>query len=178
MTVALRPYGMPDRTDLIRVINQVCGEGCWMGTTRFIPTSTWQHVLLRPQCNRHLLLLAVDGDAVVGWCRMFPASSAWLREVDLGIGLLAAYRDGGIGAALMQQALAWAWSADLQRVTLRTRLDNQRAMRVFIRCGFEFLQETDAVWADMACLRPVLRPPQLVSPEHDTASIQQRQAVI
>lgn len=158
MTIVLRPYGVQDRAGLIRVIDEVCGEGRWMNTARFEPTPDWEHALQLAPCNGHLLLLAVDGAAVVGWCRVFPEAGGSQAEASLGVGLLAPYRNRGIGRDLVQRALSWAWSAGLQRVTLKTRRENWRALRVFARCGFDFLPETDGVWADMACCCPSWQP--------------------
>lgn len=153
MTIVLRPYAVQDRADLIRVIDEVCGERRWMGTARFESTPAWERALWQASCDNFLLLLAADGSAVVGWCRVFPETSAHEADASLGVGLLTPYRNRGIGSDLVQQALSWAWSAGLQRVTLKTRLDNWRALRVFIHCGFEFLPGTDEIWADMACFR-------------------------
>lgn len=156
MTIALRPYAVQDRANLIGVIDEVCSEGRYMSTTRFEPTPSWELALQATPRNDHLLLLAADGPTVVGWCRVFPEAGAQRTEASLGVGLLRPYRNRGIGGSLVQQALWWAWSAGLQRVTLKTRLDNGRALRVFVRCGFEFLSASDGVWADMACSRPAL----------------------
>lgn len=160
MTIVLRSYSVQDRAGLIRVIDEVCGEGRWMSTSRFEPTPAWESVLQQTQCDGHLLLLAVNDSAVAGWCRVFPESDAWQADASLGIGLLASYRKRGVGSGLVQQALAWAWSAGLQRVTLRTRLDNWQALHVFTRCGFKFLPGAEGIWTDMVCLRPALRLPQ------------------
>lgn len=153
MTIVLRPYAVQDRTALIRVIDEVCGEGRWMGTAWFESTPAWERALQQAPCDDLLLLLAADGSAVVGWCRVFPETGAQQADASLGVGLLAPYRNRRIGSGLVQQALSWAWSAGLQRVTLKTRLDNWRALRVFLRCGFEFLPGTDEIWVDMACFR-------------------------
>ncbi len=154
MTLVLRPYGFSDRGDLIRVIDEVCGEGRWMSTARFEPTPAWERALQPARRDDHLLLLAADGPTVVGWCRLFLETSVQRAEADLGIGLLVPYRNRGIGCDLMQRTLSWAWSAGLQRVTLKTRRDNRRALRVFVRCGFEFTPGSDEVWAGMACSQP------------------------
>ncbi|GEM_PF-630825 len=157
MKVILRSYALSDRTGLIRAINAVCGEGLWMSTSRFEPTPAWEHALADPNCGCHLLLLAVGTNAPVGWCRVFREPDVQGTVASLGIGLLPIYRDRGIGTQMAQKALAWAWSADVERVVLRTRRDNHRAVRVFSRCGFYVTDEAGEGWVEMACDPPALR---------------------
>lgn len=165
MTVRLRPYAMPDRASLIQVIDTVCGEGRWMSTAQYDPTPAWEHALQQPGCGCHLLLLAVNKDSVVGWCRIFPKTGSLPQAASLGIGLLASYRGQGIGTRLVQRALTWAWSAGLRRVTLLTRLDNHRALRVFSHCGFHFTAQARDEWIEMACDQPTWRSGHFGAPE-------------
>lgn len=151
MTISLRPYTVSDRAGLIQTINTVCSEGRWMSTTQYEPTPTWEHALQEPGCSCHQLLLAMRAGSVVGWCRIFPKTGSMPEAASLGIGLLPPYRDQGIGTRLVRQALTWAWSVGLKRVTLLTRLDNHRAWRVFFHCGFRFTTQARDGWAEMAC---------------------------
>jgi len=127
-----------------------------MSTTRYEPTPAWTHALEEPTCLRHLLLVVIDKHDVVGWCRTFPAScQVDSTEASLGIGLLLEYRNRGIGSQLVQQSLIWAAGRGLQRVTLTTRLDNNRAIHIFTCCGFAFTGQTRDDTAEMACDLPV-----------------------
>ena len=138
MTAQVRRFRMNDRPELVVAIDAVCGEGVWMCTPRFEPDACWEHALTAGACPGHLLLVAEDEHCVVGWCRLFPAQtdSHTARQAELGIGLLPAYRDQGIGTDMLRRSLQWAQNMGLARVTLTARQDNQRALHVFGHCGF------------------------------------------
>lgn len=145
----LLPYRASYRQTLEIMITTVCAEGRWMRTTRFEPTSAWEHALAEPGCRCHLLLVACDGRRPIGWCRVFPTGVA--GEADLGIGLLPPYRGRGVGTRMLQQALAWARGRRLARLTLTTRTDNSRALHVFEKCGFAPTGAGDGIWIEMEC---------------------------
>lgn len=138
MQAIIRPFMQADQASLGEAIDTVCGEGCWMSTSRFEPTPAWAHALEVPACPDHLLLVAEDGGRVVGWCRLFPlvGCNGPTGGAKLGIGLLPAYRGHGLGKALLGQTLDWAIDRGVQRATLTVRTDNARAIRIFERCGF------------------------------------------
>ncbi len=116
----------------MQAVNAVCAEGM-MRTARYEPTPAWEHALAEPDCPCHLLLVALDGADVVGWCRLFPAGED--REVELGIGVLSGYRRQGVGRALLSAALEWADRRKAD-VVLQTRSDNLPAVRLFGQKGF------------------------------------------
>ncbi|HIP96934.1 MAG TPA: GNAT family N-acetyltransferase [Anaerolineae bacterium] len=133
MNVVVRPYRRTDRPRLEQTIDVVCAEGM-MRTSRFEPTPTWLHALEVLDCPCHLLLVASKGERVVGWCRLFPAGGC--EELELGIGVLGAYRRQGVGKALLSTALEWADGRGTE-IVLRTRLDNHSAIHLFNHhCGF------------------------------------------
>ena len=136
-----------EKRTLKEVINTVCTEGHWMQTTRFVTTPAWEQALTGSFDDTHLLLIACENDPV-GWCRVFPTNHP--KEGELGIGLLPTYRDQGKGTYLVHQAIAWATERDFARLTLTTRADNDRAIHVFEKCGFEFTGVQDGIWLQMA----------------------------
>ena len=143
----VRPYRVRDRDGLISVIDAVCAEGRWMKTDRFEPTPVWEHALADPGCPCHLLLVAVDGTRITGWCRVFPTGDN--GEGEIGIGLLAPYRNQGLGTRMLRRAVKWAKEHHFTRLKLTTRADNTRAIRVFKRCGFVITASTPEGWVKM-----------------------------
>ena len=135
----IRRFSAEDSGQLHAIIDTVCGEGRWMSTSCFQPTSEWTHALTWTACDRHLLLVVEIDRALVGWCRLFPASSCTAEPLnhDLGIGVLEDYRDQGLGTFLVGTALRWARSNSARQVMLDTRPDNQRAIHVFEKSGFQ-----------------------------------------
>jgi len=137
----VRPYHPSDRQNLMDAINAVCAGGM-MRTPRFEPTPAWEHALAQPDCPCHLLLVAVEGATVVGWCRLFPTDE---RALELGIGVVASHRRRGLGRALLGAALEWA-SARGMPVVLETRTDNTPAIRLFTRSGFRVVGQQGDHW--------------------------------
>jgi len=134
----IRPYAAPDSGSLIAAINAVCGEGRWMSTPCYQPTPAWRHALDTPACPTHSLVIVEDNSRIVGWCRTFPDDGR-NRQAELGIGLLPAYRNRGVGTYLVRQSLAWAKNVGLNQVVLTATVDNSRALRVFKKCRFQTL---------------------------------------
>jgi GNAT superfamily N-acetyltransferase len=129
----VRPYRPAEYPALVVVINSVCAEGLWLTTPHFQPDTYWQAALTLPARPDHLLLVAAYGEEVVGWCRLWPLSKA---DLELGIGLLAPWRNQGYGRRLVQSALTWAGHTTHRRVMLQTRHTNHRARHLFTTCGF------------------------------------------
>ena len=127
---SIREYQFGDYFCLIRVIDSVCEEGKWMHTAHFEPTEQWIQVLTESNCG-HKLLVAINDDSIIGWCRIFIRGQAG----DLGIGILKAYRNHGVGTRLLQVAMNWAREHDLV-VTLSCRTENLRALHLFEKIGF------------------------------------------
>jgi GNAT superfamily N-acetyltransferase len=99
-----------DVSEVVAAIDAVCAEGIYLLTERYSATLEWEAALLRPQETPGYLLLVptVDG-RVIGWCRVFAGPFTKTRHVaDVGIGLLAPYREQGIGTMLMERAISWA----------------------------------------------------------------------
>lgn len=137
------------RATLPSVIDAVCAEGR-MVTSRFEPTPAWQRVLAPHPPADHWLWLEVVNQQVVGWCRLFPTERA--GEFELGLGLLAPYRNQGRGKRMVLQAIAWAKSVGGKRIILYTRSDNRQAQHVFACCGFRFTGWQQDHWVEMIYL--------------------------
>jgi ribosomal protein S18 acetylase RimI-like enzyme len=152
VSVEIRRYATSERDQLIQVIDAVCYECPWMSTTRFEPTPAWMHALQAPDSPDHFLLVVEAAGNIVGWGRIFPMGNEGQRQVGtLGIGLLPAYRDQGIGTALVRQILKQAKKVGYHRIYLSTHQDNGRARHVFSRCGFIVARRFDAKLLEMVC---------------------------
>lgn len=152
MRITIRPFAAHDEHALIHTINSVCGEGRWMSSLSYEPTIAWDHALDEPGCPCHCLLVVEDDKDLVGWCRIFREPPESSRAPDagcvaskgrLGVGLRAGYRDRGIGSRVVRAALAWASWASIEHVSLVTRSDNLRAIRVFKCAGFHLASSDD-----------------------------------
>lgn len=82
--------------------------------------------------------VAVDGERVVGWCDVTPKSHETLRHSGtLGMGVAASHRGIGVGAALLRATLEGAFARGLTRIELLVRADNEPAIALYGRHGFE-----------------------------------------
>lgn len=142
--ISLRPYTPKDDLRLYQVIDKVCTSVPWMSTRCFVPTPAWKHAMRTEHCLHHQLLVAECQGEIVGWSRLFPRSCELEpSQVELGIGLLAQYRNRGIGSQLMKLSLDWAKSTGFFNVILTVSLQNSIAIHVFDKCGFETDQTYD-----------------------------------
>lgn len=152
MSERIRPFAPEDARELVEAIDAVCGSSPWMQTTRFEPTPAWLHALRDPSCPHHLLLVVEDDQGIVGWCRALPESCEDGRqEATLGIGLLPAWRNQGLGSALVRRSLAWARAVGYRRVHLWTHAGNAPAIHVFGCCGFAFTGRVGDAGLEMVC---------------------------
>jgi ribosomal protein S18 acetylase RimI-like enzyme len=100
-----------------------------------------------PQVRRFVLnnlrsgapqFVAVDAGRVIGWCDVTPKAHATLRHSGtLGMGVAASHRSCGVGKALLEATLRAAHERGLTRIELVVRVDNEPAIALYRRFGFE-----------------------------------------
>lgn len=82
--------------------------------------------------------VALDGARVVGWCDVTGSERPTMRHSGtLGMGLLPEWRGRGVGARLMGAVLDASRRRGFSRIALTVRADNERAIRLYRRMGFE-----------------------------------------
>ncbi len=83
-------------------------------------------------------VIAKAQEQVVGWCDIQPRWHHTLQHCgSLGMGLLPEFRGCRLGQRLLESCIAIAREAGITRVELETRSDNERALRLYRRAGFE-----------------------------------------
>jgi len=151
--IVIRPYTAQDSAQLSQAVNQVCADTPWMATRSFVPTNAWFHAMKMDDCVCHRLLVGEAKGKVIGWCRSFPVEcEASSSRVDLGIGLLAPYRNQGNGTELILRSLEWAEAAGFHAVNLTVSPQNEIAVHVFEKCGFKTLKIYDNKMLMSICL--------------------------
>jgi RimJ/RimL family protein N-acetyltransferase len=82
-------------------------------------------------------ILALDEEAVVGWCDVTSLPFEGLRHVGrLGMGLLPPYRGQGLGRRLLREVLRRVFAKGLLRVELEVFASNSAAVRLYDQEGF------------------------------------------
>jgi len=83
-------------------------------------------------------LVVLSAGEVVGWCDVTPKPRPiYAHSGVLGMGLLPQFRHQGIGKRLIAQSLAAAREIGLQRVELTVRENNENAIALYEKVGFE-----------------------------------------
>ena len=112
----------------------VAAEGRWIASE--LPVD-W--IARRPSFDQGLtgettvMFVADDGGTVVGHC--FLSLSAGRAE--LGMALPDGYRGVGLGRRLLEAGIDWARSVGAHKVVLEVWPDNDRALGLYERVGFE-----------------------------------------
>ena len=82
--------------------------------------------------------VAVADAEVLGWCDVVPKTHVTLRHVGaLGMGVAAQHRARGIGKALLRATIEGASARGISRIELLVRADNEPAIALYRRFGFE-----------------------------------------
>ncbi len=138
-TVVLRPATLDDAAGLMENINAVGAEIEWI-----ISESVGHDVEREKDWIRQydgagsVLFLAEAGGRIVGQADVAPGR--WPKETHvgtIGIAIQAAWRDAGLGRALMERALAWMRDRQFRKACLSVFSTNARAIALYRHLGFE-----------------------------------------
>ena len=114
-------------------------EGAWLLTTEMWRSVSDERRYLR-SVRRHpdaAVYVVVDTDTIVGRLSLARDPHPASRHVaDLGLMVAAAYRRRGIGRALLEQAVAWARTADVRKLELHVFPWNGPAIALYEAFGF------------------------------------------
>lgn len=135
-SVEIRPGGLTDLDDAWRCVGYVAQERAYIGFLEPPPLTESRRFWASLLEKGHPFLVAVDGRAV-GWCDVVPLPGQPRAHVGtLGMGLLPAYRDRGIGTRLLAAALEASRACGLERIELTVFAENERAWRLYLKMGF------------------------------------------
>ena len=130
---------------------------------------TWATVLARV-LRGGTLMLAVDGQRVVGMARGEPWEGRPRVGGLFGMWVDPAHRGSGVGRRLVDGALAWATSAGTIAVELDVTLGNLPAIRLYQACGFRDTGERSPMPRDPSILEMRMRL-ELPGPPHASATL-------
>jgi putative acetyltransferase len=128
----------------------------------------WRKRLAQHDDTHHALVATVSGELVgnLGLTRLTRARRAHVGEI--GMGVRDAWQGKGVGTALMEAALDLAdnWLG-LRRIELRVYADNERAIALYRKFGFETegthraYAIRDGVFVDSLSMARVIAGPQV-----------------
>ncbi|MBE0622979.1 MAG: GNAT family N-acetyltransferase [Burkholderiales bacterium] len=137
MKLSILPTAESHFEGLRRAIDIVAREKRYLAYLQAPPREQQFAFLRNIIANDLSQFVALLDDVVVGWCDILPTHGEARAHVGtLGIGLVPDARHVGIGAKLIEAALAKAREKGLSRIELTVRLDNANAKALYERFGF------------------------------------------
>jgi RimJ/RimL family protein N-acetyltransferase len=134
----LRRFEPRDLDSFLRCLDVVARERRYLAMLEG-PTREQADAFLADARERGMVQeVAVSGDeVVVGWCDIIRKPyPGFEHSGTLGMGLLPAWRGRGLGARLLDAALAGAAELGITRVELEVFASNTRAIALYERSGF------------------------------------------
>ena len=86
--------------------------------------------------DRSEMLLAWDGDDIVGCGSLMCMNRRMSHRADIAISVKKSEWGKGIGSALMDRMIAQALKAGIEIISLEVRVDNKRAIHLYEKYGF------------------------------------------
>jgi RimJ/RimL family protein N-acetyltransferase len=120
-----------------RAVDSVARERRYLARFEVPPEADTRKYVLENIARHAPHFVAIADGRVVGWCDIArKPQTAFAHSGVLGMGVISDYRGRGVGRALLEATLRAAKASDLSRVELTVRLDNERARRLYEKCGF------------------------------------------
>lgn len=137
MSYAIVPVAEVHFEKLHQALDTVAREERFLAFTKAPPfeesLSFYRRILAEDMCQ----FVALAETHVVGWCDILPTHGEARSHVGhLGIGVVPAARHQGLGARLLEAAIAKAKTKGISRVELVVREDNRNAKALYERFGF------------------------------------------
>ena len=130
--ITIRPTTLDDAPALCACVDAVARERRYLKTLHGFTVEQTRSFLTSLAETGGVQMLALAGDAVVGWCDVMPQPFEGMRHVgQLGMGLVPGYRGQGLGRRLLRETLGRAFSAGLSRVELEVFASNVAAIRLY-----------------------------------------------
>jgi RimJ/RimL family protein N-acetyltransferase len=137
MTLDIRPIGPDDIAGYHAALDAVCREGKYLSRLTAPPleeTRKFANGNIEAG-NPHFVVVA-EG-RIVGWCDIQRHEAPFFAHTGgLGMGLLAEFREQGIGRRLIEVTVEDAWTRGFTRVELHVFGSNERAIRLYEKVGF------------------------------------------
>ncbi len=135
--VQIRRSRIDDAESLCDSINSVAREKWWLATVDgFTPEQTRAFVQFVADHSLSQVVAVANG-LVVGWCDIVPKGPRGFSHVGaLGMGVRREWRRQGVGERLLEECLALARAAGLEKIELEVFTDNEGAIRLYESRGF------------------------------------------
>jgi RimJ/RimL family protein N-acetyltransferase len=135
--IRIRPIEFGDVPSFREYVDAVARERRYFMILEAFPLDKTAEFVARNITTGNLQFVAVDGATVVGAVDLHPHKFEGFRHnASLGIGLIAGYRGRGLGARLLETAIAAATENGFRRLELVVYANNAAAIRIYKKFGF------------------------------------------
>jgi RimJ/RimL family protein N-acetyltransferase len=138
MPIDIAPIAQADTPAFRDCLDHVARERRFLALLEAPPLEHMQEFIAEGLRNRVPRVVAKTEGRLVGWCDICPLWPATMRHRgSLGMGVLPEFRGQGVGKRLLESCLDLARRAGITRVELEARSDNEPALHLYRRMGFE-----------------------------------------
>jgi len=137
MDITIAPIAPEHIESYHRAVDAIARERKYLTMLEALPLPQTRDFVLNVTKKGDVQIVALAAREVVGWCdirRHFLPTHA--HRGTLGMGILPAYRERGLGRRLIDGALEKARGAGFVRVELDVYADNARAIALYEKVGF------------------------------------------
>jgi ribosomal protein S18 acetylase RimI-like enzyme len=137
-TIEIVPITQDHIESFHRTLDSVARERRYLGFLEAPPIESTRAYVLNMIEHGCPQLVALSAGEVIGWCDVKPQPRPiYAHGGVLGMGLLPQFRRQGLGRRLMERSLAAARTFGLHRVELTVRENNENAIALYKKVGFE-----------------------------------------
>jgi RimJ/RimL family protein N-acetyltransferase len=137
MEIELRQISVDDTESFRAAVDAVAREHKYLALLEAPPIEQVRAFVKRNVEHGYPQIVALEEDAVVGWCNIPPASRAVSAHVgDLFMGLVPEWRSRGLGERLLRHAVHTADIFGFQRIELGVFATNSVAAALYRKVGF------------------------------------------
>ena len=164
MALAIRTASVDDAAAVARIYNQaVAGTTATFDTE--LKTGEDRRAWLANRRLQHLVIVAEDGDGVVGWGAFLPWSDrcAYKSTVEMSVYVDEAHHRHGVGAALSRELLHRAPGLGIRTILARICSENLASLAMSQTLGFRVIGTMHEVgnkfgrWLDVVMLELLVR---------------------
>jgi RimJ/RimL family protein N-acetyltransferase len=135
--IHLRPSNPDDAVGVSACVDAVARERRYLGNVAGFSAEETRSFISTLVGTGGVQMLALDENAVVGWCDVTPLPFEGMRHVGrLGMGLLPSYRGQGLGRRLLREVLHRVFAKSVWRVELEVFASNMAAVLLYEQEGF------------------------------------------
>lgn len=137
MTIEIRLIERPDVASFRECLDTVAREKRYLAMFQAPPHEAVEAFVRRVTDSSSVQWVAVDGTRVVGWADILRHGADAVTHCGrLGMGVLPAYRQQGLGRRLLRAAIASAHARGITRIELDVRSDHAAAIALYEAEGF------------------------------------------